>query len=241
MAPAELESLWGLRIIPAGPIEWSLCAGALVRFHYLHTFPDPRGMPLVYSVRLGEEWVGTLVYTRPESNRCYQGGLTYGSAADIAAGRAEYDRWEVLNLARVWLSPAFQTGGSRCDPDTVPGFFDRRGVFRSTLASTVVRESMNRIRLDYLLRYPPCFLEEPYQLKVVLSYCDTRVHRGVLYRSSGFTLARRNRDGIETWKSPDLPPLDEAADAEVRRASRTSSRSQRKRAARGLSPNGMLF
>jgi hypothetical protein len=222
-----------LRLDVAGPIEWGLCAGMIARFHYLGTFPDPRCMPLVYSVRLRGEWIGALVYGRSESNRCYQGELTYGSREDVRLGRAKWDRWEVLSLARVWLVPALQSGGDRCNPDTVPGFVDRKGIFRSTLASTVVGLSIERIRLDYLLMYPPCFLGEPYQIRVVSSYCDTRRHRGTLYRASGFALARTNRDGIETWCYDRVPPLDDTQDAEVRRASRHHDRSRRKRAARG--------
>jgi len=52
------------------------------------------------------------------------------------------------------------------------------------------------------LAYPPCFLEQPYQLRVCLSYCDTRVHQGTIYRASGFALARQNNQGIETWMNP---------------------------------------
>lgn len=223
----------GLDLHVAGEIEWGLCAGMIARFHYLGTFPDPRCMPLVYSVRLRGEWIGTLVYGRSESNRCYQGELTYGSLADVRAGRAKWDRWEVLSLARVWLIPAVQTGGERCSPEEVPGFRDRKGVFRSTLASEVVGLSIDRVRLDYLLMYPPCFLAEPYQIRVISSYCDTRVHRGVLYRASGFRLGRANRAGVETWYYDRVPELDAAQDAEVRAASRHHDRSKRKRAARG--------
>lgn len=204
----------------------------IARNHYLRTFPDPRGMPLTYSVFLGAEWVGALVFCRPESNRCYQGALTYGSIADRAAGRAEYDRWEVLNLARVWLSPSVQDGGSLCRPDLLPGFTDRKGQWRSTFASGLVRAAILAVRYDYLMFYPPCFLEEPYQIRAILSYCDTRVHRGVLYRAARFGLARVNRDGVETWWSADVPPLDAAQDDAVRKVSRLDSRSISKRAMR---------
>lgn len=217
----------------AGPIEWGMCAGMIERFHYLHTFPDPRCMPLVYSVLLRGDWIGALVYGRSESNRCYRGELTYGSLADVAAGRARWDRWEVLSLARVWLLPSVQSGGERCRHGEIPGFRDRKGIFRSTLASDAVRLSLDRIRLDYLLMYPPCFLAEPYQIRVVSSYCDTRIHRGTLYRAAGFRLSRTNRAGIETWYYPDVAPLPPEWDAQVRSAARHHDRSRRKRAARG--------
>jgi hypothetical protein len=132
------------------------------------------------------------------------------------------------------LSPVFQMGGIRCNPDEIPGFTDRKGVFRPTLASTVVRMSIEAIRFDYLMMYPPCFVNEPYQIQVVSSYCDTRVHRGVIYRASGFHLARTNRDGIETWCYERVPPLTPEQDEQIRQASKFHTRSRTKRNSREM-------
>jgi hypothetical protein len=199
--------------------------------HYLRRPVDGRTRPLAYVVSLDGERVGCLIFGRPESTRCYQGGLTYGSLDDVARGRAQFSRWEVLNLARVWLAPAVQAGGTHYRPGLLPGFTDRRGVWRSTLASTVVGMALARVGVDYLLQHPPCFLEEPYQLRVCLSYCDTRVHRGTLYQVSGFALARRNGQGIETWTKP-VPSLTAAQDEAVRQRSQASPRAQQYRARR---------
>ena len=218
-----------LQLTVAHGIEWGMCAGTLAQFHYLHTFPDPRCMPMVYSVRLRKTWVGALVFGRPEASRCFRGGITYGGRADLAAGRCRYDRWEVLNLARVWLLPEIQSGGSAYSPELLPGFVDRKGAFRSSLASTVIHRAIEQVRVDYLLWYPPCFLAEPYQVRAVLSYCDTRVHRGTIYRASGFSLAGTNRAGVETWWTDCVNPLDADEDAQVREASRKHARSQKKR------------
>jgi hypothetical protein len=78
-----------------------------------------------------------------------------GSQADVAAGRAQFDRWEVLNLARVWLAPTVQVGGQWHRPSILPGFTDRRGLWRSTLASTVITEALGRVGYDYLTAHPP--------------------------------------------------------------------------------------
>lgn len=99
-----------LQLTVAHGIEWGMCAGTLAQFHYLHTFPDPRCMPMVYSVRLRKTWVGALVFGRPEASRCFRGGITYGGRADLAAGRCRYDRWEVLNLAGL-AAPGDPVGG----------------------------------------------------------------------------------------------------------------------------------
>lgn len=180
-------------------------------------------------VRLGDLGaIGVLLFGRPEATRCYP---WYGSIENVQTGRAEVTRWQVLNLSRVWLDPRVQRDGCAYGPDWLPGYTDRRGVWRSTLASTVIGMAIQRIGIDYLVRRPPCFLDEPYEIRWLLSYCDTRLHRGTVYAASGFERYRINRSGIETWRIP-LPGLAPAEDAQVRHASEINARSRRFRAAR---------
>jgi hypothetical protein len=211
---------------------------AVTRDHYLHAPVDVRSMPEGYSVhqqRYRTGPIGFLLFGRPEATRCYNvptGGTGwYGSVEDVARGRAACTRWQVLNLARVWISPSAQAGGDLHRSSTLPGFYDRRGVWRSTLASTAITAALDRVALDYLLRRPPCFLEEPYQLQWCLSYCDTRLHRGTIYRAAGFELVRTNARGIQTWRRR-LRPLTESEDAAVREAAYTHPRSRKHRARR---------
>jgi hypothetical protein len=171
------------------------------------------------------QMVGVLLFGRPEATRCYP---WYGDVDQKIAGKVECSRWEVLNLARVWLDPSTQPGGALCRPEILPGFRDRRGEWRSMLASTTLREAARKIRLDYLLKRPPCFPEEPYQLAWLLSYCDTRLHRGVIYKAAGFELYRTNERGIQTWRLP-LAPLSPAEDRQVLAASSLSQRSREHR------------
>jgi len=200
--------------------------------HYLRAPVDPRSRPFIYIVRL-EGWkVGCLIFGRPESTRCYQGDLTYGSLADVTAGRAQFDRWEGLNLARVWLSPIVQDGGQWCRPSLLPGFIDRRGMWRSTLASTVITMALARVGYDYLVAHPPVDCAYPYQVRAVLSYCDRTKHKGTIYRAAGFQLARTNERQIETWYTTAVQALSAEQDADVRRLADLSQRSQRIRAKR---------
>lgn len=94
---------WGL--IPARGDDYAWAYHAVAWQHYLRKAPDRRSRPLGYVVLLGGERVGCLFFGRPESTRCYKAGLTYGSAEDVAGGKAAFDRWEVLALSRLWLSP----------------------------------------------------------------------------------------------------------------------------------------
>lgn len=198
--------------------------------HYLCKPVDPRCSVEGYSIhlhRMGAR-VGVFLLGRPQATACYP---WYGSVGDVGAGRAACTRWQVLNLARVYFSPIVQAGGTLHGPDHLPGFHDRRGVFRSTLPSAAIAELAARVVLDYLLARPPCFLDEPYELRWLLSYCDTRLHRGALYRASGFELWRTNAAGIQTWRLP-LRPLTAAEDRLVVAAARRSPRSIEHRARR---------
>lgn len=211
---------------PASKIETAWCQQQWIAHHYLHAPIDVRCSVFAYVVCLGDRPIGALGFGRPESTRCYQGGLTYGSVRDVTIGRAQYTRWEILNLARVWLDPVVQAGGEHCTPDLLPGYVDRHGIWRSQLASTVVGIALQQIVLDYLLRFPPCFLDEPYQLREILSYCDTSKHRGVIYQASGFRLVRTNKKSIETYVIP-VRSLTNHEDVRVVAAWQTSERSQR--------------
>lgn len=183
---------------------------AVAKWHYLHTAVDSRCSPVAYLVSLDaghEPVIGCLIFGRPEATRLYQGPFTYGSLKDVQDGRCSYDRWEILNLARVWFDPRVQKGGCWYRSDLLPGYTNRHGAWFSTLASTAIQRALTRIGDDYLSLKPPVFVHEPYEIKAVLSYCDTRLHKGTIYRAAGFDLARVNERGIETYWTTNVTPL----------------------------------
>ncbi len=186
-----------LEHVPPRSDHWKMARRLIEQNHYLHRFPDPRTSVELYTVGIGTVSVGYLVFGRPEATRCAD---WYGGVDDVRAGRCEVTRWQVLNLARVWIHPDFQRGGALCLDGVVPGYTDRRGVWRSTLASEALRVACAKIGTDYLIHRPPCFLDEPYQVRWLLSYCDTRLHRGTIYAAAGFERYRVNDRGIETWR-----------------------------------------
>lgn len=215
-----------LELANKAEMGWAQCM--VTAGHYLRAPVDSRCSVEAYLVMVRDTAVGCLIFGRPEATRCYP---WYGSVEDVASGKAEVTRWQVLNLARVWLSPAVQAGGAWYEPDLLPGFVDRNGTWRSTLASTAIRMACQRIGFDYLMRRPPCFLDEPYEIQWLMSYCDTLLHRGTIYAAAGFERYRINGRGIETWRAP-LPTLTAKQDVQVQEASRRSPRSQRYRAQR---------
>lgn len=181
-----------LRLADAAGRSWAQTQ--IATHHYLRTRVPNQCRPLAYVVEhaaLGP--VGCLIFGRPQAQRCYVGGLTYGSLADVLDGRAFFERWEVINLARVWLDPRIQLSGSHYVPNA---------------ASRMIGQALRRVVSDYLMACPPIDLLEPWHLAMCLSYCDTRVpgHYGTIYRAAGFWRVRRNAAGIETWARP-LRPL----------------------------------
>lgn len=207
----------------------------VIKHHYLRAPVDSRCSPVAYLVALQAgacPTIGCLIFGRPEATRCYQGGLTYGSLKDKQDGRCQFDRWEILNLARVWLDPRVQTGGCWYTPSLLPGYTDRRGVWRSSLASWCIQAALERIGYDYLTVRPPVYPDEPYEIRAVLSYCQTPLHKGTIYRAAGFDLARTNERGIETWYTPKVAPLTNYQHDQVRKAAYHSPRGIRLRAQR---------
>ncbi len=184
--------------------------------HYLHSPVDQRCRPLAYLVELNGERVGCLIFGRPQATRCYVGKLTYGSFDDVKSGRAQNDRWEILNLARVWLDPRIQKGGSD---------------YIHHAASTVIRQALSVVGYDYLLAYPPVDCAYPYQIRVIMSYCDTRKHNGWIYLASRFKLAWTNSDGIQTYMKR-TRALTVEQDAKIRTKSERDKRSLRIRSER---------
>jgi len=207
-----------------------ICDEVITKFHYLHKMPDARTSYEIYAIYLngmvGE--AGWLVFGRPQCT-FYRGW--FGSVEDVQTGVCECTRWQVLNLARVWIHPKLQTGGEFCEEGRVPGFRDRKGEWRSTVASVAIKAAMEVVRVDYLVRRPPVFLDEPYELRWLLSYCDTKVHKGTIYQASGFEAFAINDDLTQTWRIP-LRPLNWVEDLKIGHAAERDPRGIKMRAER---------
>jgi len=93
-------------------------------------------------------------------------------------------QWQVVDLCRIWIAPAIQFGGSLARPDLVPGFVDRKKVFRPTVASWVIGQILSRIQVDRVSLWPPVYLDQPYHIRLVISYHDPAYHKGFIYRET---------------------------------------------------------
>lgn len=154
----------------AADLAWA--QGVARVHHYLHQPVDPRARPMVYVIRHDEQRLGMVMAGIPHATRNrgwwgYPGLIT---------------QWQVIDLCRIWLDPTIQHGGPYAAPEYVPGFYDRSGVFRPTVASWAIQGVLQRIQRDRIALWPPVYPSQPYHIRLVISYHDPRHHRGAIYR-----------------------------------------------------------
>jgi hypothetical protein len=154
--------------------------------HYLRQPVDSRARPMVYVIDYDAVPVGLVMLGIPHATRC-TGWWGYPGLPT---------QWQVVDLCRIWLSPALQDGGRWCDPEFVPGFTDRHGRFRPTTATWAISEVLQRVQADRVRLWPPVYLEQPYHILLAISYHDPRFHRGTIYKQSGALPLYTDSDGV---------------------------------------------
>lgn len=73
-------------------------------------------------------------------------------------------KWQVLSLARLWLHDDLPKNGASC----------------------VIAKALKLVQRQWLRIHPPRFPDQPYHIRKIISYADTRYHRGTIYRAANF-------------------------------------------------------
>lgn len=220
-----------LSLVIADAIGLKWAQEQVIRYHYLHTPVDVRCRPLAYKVMLLNRPVGCLIFGRPEATKVTG---WYGSLDDVQAEICPLTRWQILNLARVYLDPSIQRAGAFAHPEDLigpsilPSFYDRLGHWQNTSASYVIDLALDLVVFDFLYHRPPVWMEQPYELAHIISYCDTKQHKGTLYRASHFEWMRTNAHGIDTYYRK-ARPLTQAEHTLLAKRSQEDRRAQRLR------------
>lgn len=151
--------------------------------HYMHRPIHAKSVPFGWAISInGEE-------TRPDGRPA--GFIIFATIHYTKLG-GEFGypglptKWQVLSLARLWLHPDYQRGGQFYTPENIPGFVDRLGTFRSTLATHVIDMALDAVQERWLQVHPPRFPDQPYHILKIISYADTRFHTGKIYRAGKF-------------------------------------------------------
>lgn len=156
--------------------------------HYLKRKADPRSRPMAYVVRHGSERVGLCIVGIPHATK----NRRWWGYPELPT------QWQVVDLCRIWLDPVIQRGGDWALPGIVPGFVDRKGVFRPTVATWLIGEVLRQVQRDRVAMWPPVYLDEPYHILLAISYHDPALHRGTIYKESGAVPMYANEDGQAT-------------------------------------------
>lgn len=162
-----------LELGAAEDLAWA--QATVAQHHYLRRPVDPRARPMAYIVRHAGRRMGAMILGIPHATKC-RGWWGYEGLPT---------QWQVVDIARIWLSPELQAGGDQCRPGTVPGYVDRHGAWRSTVATWAISEVLARVQRDRVALWPPVYPREPYHILLAISYHDPAYHRGAIYRYVG--------------------------------------------------------
>jgi hypothetical protein len=175
--------------VSLGNTEDLLFAQKMVtKWHYLARMVDWRARPMAYIVSLGDKpafRVGVIMVGIPHATKNkkwwgYPGLIT---------------QWQVVDLCRIWMDPRIQAGGEWCNETLIPGFVDRRGVWRPRTASWAIERVLDQVQRDRVSLWPPVYPDQPYHIRLAISYHDPKFHKGTIYRKMGWTPMYRDDQG----------------------------------------------
>jgi len=139
------------------------------QFHYMHRPIHARSSPFGYLVKFDDK---LFINNEP------YGFIIFASIHFVKQkGLFGYDglptKWQVLSLARLWLN------------DSLPR--NTASIVISKCLKPHGHENISRVGYDWLKVHPPRFLNEPYHIRLIISYADnTHGHNGAVYRAANF-------------------------------------------------------
>lgn len=137
--------------------------------HYMHRGVHPRASPFGWAVRFDGE-----LY-QPDGQP--SGFIIFASIHYTKLkGQFGYPglptKWQVLSLSRLWLH------------DNLP----------RNSETVVIAKAMKLVQRRWLEVHPPRDLSQPYQIRKIISYANTRYHPyGTVYRAANFTELKKAR------------------------------------------------
>lgn len=162
------------------------------KHHYLHRPVHQRSSPFGYMVKFD----GLTVM--PDGLPC---GFIIFASIHFTKQRNlfGYDglptKWQVLSLARLWLH------------DELPR--NSETVVISKAIQPKGLERISRVGMDWLRTHPPRFPEEPYHVRLIVSYADNTVgHEGTIYKAANFEGLVQCQSCNATFYSVAKPALD---------------------------------
>lgn len=141
-----------------------------IAHHYMHRAVHQRSCPFGYLVRFDDRLF------MPDGKPC---GFIIFASIHFVRQRGLFGyaglptKWQVLSLARMWLH------------DELP-----RNTATTVFAKALRvhgREKISRVGYDWLTVHPPRYPEQPYHIRLIISYADkTHGHEGRIYQAANF-------------------------------------------------------
>lgn len=159
-----------------GKKELAIAQKIVEEKHYLRRQVHPQARPMVYIIEHRRTIAGLIMVSIPHATR-NRGWWGYPGTPT---------QWQVIDLCRIWIDPIFQPGNAYCYPGVVPGFTDRNDIFRSTTPTWAMQQVLKRVQIDRVSLWPPVYPDEPYHIRLAISYHDPEFHKGTIYRMMGW-------------------------------------------------------
>lgn len=135
--------------------------GMATQYHYMHRPIHRRAFPFGWAVRFDGD-----LY-QPDGA---PSGLIMFASIHYTKLRGEFGyaglptKWQVLSLSRLWLH------------DNLP----------HNSETVVIAKAIKQVQARWLEVHPPVDYGQPYQIRKIISYADTRYHAGTIYRAANF-------------------------------------------------------
>ncbi len=131
------------------------------KFHYMKREIHDRATPFGWGVEFdGNSFM-------PDGKPC---GFIIFSSIHYTKLKEEFGypglptKWQVLSLSRLWLH------------DQLP----------HNSETVTIAKAIKVVQRRWIEVHPPRFPTEPYHIRKIISYADTRYHRGTIYRAANF-------------------------------------------------------
>lgn len=172
----ELPNLSQKIEVVRAPMKWANWISE--KHHYLGRPIPPRARPLGYAIVFDGDCVGMLTVATPNFVRMRY-PITHEKACQPLFGfDNSLSHWQVLVLSRLWLHPVIQHMKVRDSGGRSHTF---------PLASASISKLLRRVQFDWLEAHPPIHQDDPYHIRLILSYSDQgQGHTGGVYKAAGF-------------------------------------------------------
>lgn len=132
-----------------------------IKYHYMHRPIHCRAVPFGWGI----EFDKTMLRSDGDPH-----GFIIFASIHFTKLKGEFGypglptKWQILSLARLWLHDDLPRNSETC----------------------VIAKALKLVQHRWLEIHPPRFPDQPYHIRKIISYADTRFHLGTIYKAANF-------------------------------------------------------